>query len=677
MNFMFENVNVALRKNVLAGLAGALLLCALLAAYANHFQNSFHFDDAHTIVNNAAIQELRNIPLFFRDATTFSALPSNQSYRPLVSTLLAIDYWLGGGLHPFWFHVSIFALFLALTLLLAFVIRRLLDATAISARHSWIALAAAACYGLHPANADTVNYIIASAEVISTLGVVASFAVYLGFQNLRRYYLFVLPAAIAILAKPPAAIFVVLFAIYRLICRHGPAGRDTFRRGVATKAYFKEVIPPFLICAAMLLFVQGMTPRTWIAGAANPHHYLITQPYVAWLYFKTFFWPNTLSADYDLNPFSMTNDVRTFSNVLMMGRFWAGVAFAVLITATAIAAAVFRRTRVIGFGLLWFLIALLPTSLLPLAEVMNDHRTFLPYIGLVIAAAGAAAWLIDCRGGGLLPEGRESLPLQNREARRSLPVRMAGLGAVALFLCASGYATFQRNKVWRTEETLWHDVTIKSPRNGRGLMNYGNTLMARGDYAGALDYFHRAQVFTPRYPVLLINLAIAEDATKQSAVAEQHFKEAMRLAPATPDSYTYYARFLLDHSRTSAARTLLQSSLALSPGDLTARDLLTRADQQTDQRPIAATPESYLDLSLQLYRDGRFAESIEASRRALALRPGYAEAWNNIGAAYNKLGQFDQGAAACEQALRDKPDFELARNNLRYAQEMKAREGKK
>src|SRR5256886_9086080 len=42
-----------------------------------------------------------------------------------------------------------------------------------------------------------------------------------------------------------------------------------------------------------------------------------------------------------------------------------------------------KRTRVIGFGLLWFLIALLPTSLFPLAEVMNDHRTFLPYIGLV------------------------------------------------------------------------------------------------------------------------------------------------------------------------------------------------------------------------------------------------------------------------------------------------------
>ena len=164
----------------------SLLVLALLAAYANHFHNSLHFDDAHTIENNAAIRDLRNIPLFFHDATTFSSLPSNQSYRPLVSTLLAIDYWLGG-LQPFWFHLSIFALFILLVLVLVVVIDHLLDGISPSSSNLWIALAAAALYGLHPANAETVNYIIASSEVISTLGVVASFGIYLGFPNLRRY----------------------------------------------------------------------------------------------------------------------------------------------------------------------------------------------------------------------------------------------------------------------------------------------------------------------------------------------------------------------------------------------------------------------------------------------------------------------------------------------------------
>src|SRR5207247_742233 len=153
--------------------------------------------------------------------------------------------------------------------------------------------------------------------------------------------------------------------------------------------------------------------------------------------------------------------------------------------------------------------------------VMNDHRTFLPYVGLVIAMAGAAALLI------------------NRAVRFTMPAKITATCAVVLFLCANGYATLQRNKVWKTEETLWHDVVLKSPRNQRGLMAYGIQLMAENNFDGALDYFHRAQQLAPRYPELLINLAIAEDATGQSAAAEQHFKAAMQLAPSSPDSYIY------------------------------------------------------------------------------------------------------------------------------------------
>jgi len=634
---MFNRMATALRNKSRTGLGGALFLMALVLAYANHFHNSFHFDDAHTIETNAAIRELRNIPLFFRDATSFSSLPSNQSYRPLVSTLLAIDYKLAGGLSPFWFHLSIFALFVALTLLLAFVIYRLLDHTASFATNGWIALAAAAWYGLHPANSDTVNYIIASSEVISTLGVIASFVVYLAFPELRRYYLCVFPAAIAILAKPTAAIFAALFAIYWLLFE-----QNKTRLTETRLQRIGEIIVPFVICGAMLLFVQHMTPRTWVAGAANPRNYMITQPYVVFQYFKTFFWPGGLSADYDLNPFTTTNDPR----------LWAGFAFVILFTVCAVAVAVFKKTRVIGFGLLWFLIALLPTSLFPLAEVMNDHRTFLPYIGLVIALAGLI-----------------SLLFQARMAQYAI-VKVALSFAILLILCASGYATLQRNKVWKTEETLWRDVVTKSPRNPRGLMNYGNTLMARGNYEGALDYFHRSLALAPQYSVLLINLAIAEGVTKQSAAAEQHFKDALRLAPASPDSYTYYARYLLAHSRADEARAFLQSALELSPTDLTARELVARVDGQPINQPTTQTPEYYLDLSLQLYREERYVESIAASRAALVLRPNYPEAWNNIGAAYNKLGRYEEAAAACEEALRLKPDFQLARNNLQCAREM-------
>ena len=307
------------REKFLAGLGGALLLITLLMAYANHFHNSFHFDDAHTIVNNASIRELRNIPLFFRDATTFSSLPSNQSYRPLVSTLLAIDYRLGR----------------TTTVLVSCVdLRALRRAHACCSRLSSIACLMTRQFHLVtagsrllprlgtdciPANADTVNYMIASSEVISTLGVIASFAVYFAFPRLRRSRLYIVPAAIAILAKPTAAIFAVLFAIYRLLFPDGTIiGRTTGRRALA---YFTEIVPSFLICGAMLLFVQHMTPNTWVAGAANAHNYMITQPYVIFQYFKTFFWPTGLSADYDLNPFTTTDDPRFWARLRVQRLF--------------------------------------------------------------------------------------------------------------------------------------------------------------------------------------------------------------------------------------------------------------------------------------------------------------------------------------------------------------------
>ena len=81
-------------------------------------------------------------------------------------------------------------------------------------------------------------------------------------------------------------------------------------------------------------------------------------------------------------------------------------------------------------------------------------------------------------------------------------------------------------------------------------------------------------------------------------------------------------------------------------------------------------PLSCPALSLQRYGEELCAESIAACRAALELRPNYAEAWNNICAAYNKLGRYEEAAAACEQALRYKPDLELARNNLQYARKM-------
>jgi hypothetical protein len=95
-------------RKMMLGAAVTGLCLGLLGTYANHFHNSFHFDDFHTITQNPAIRSLANVPRFFTDGRTFSVLPTHASYRPVVSTSLALDYRMGGGLNPLWFHTSTF-----------------------------------------------------------------------------------------------------------------------------------------------------------------------------------------------------------------------------------------------------------------------------------------------------------------------------------------------------------------------------------------------------------------------------------------------------------------------------------------------------------------------------------------------------------------------------------------
>ena len=105
-----------------------------------------------------------------------------------------------------------------------------------------------------------------------------------------------------------------------------------------------------------------------------------------------------------------------------------------------------------------------------------------------------------------------------------------------------------------------------------------------------------------------------------------------------------------------------QTSFRIAPADTFARRVLK------DGPP---TPEHFLDLSLTYYHAGNYEESVDAARAALRLRPNYAEAWNNIAAARQFQERWDDAIQAAEAALRIKPDFPLAKNNLAFSRQQK------
>jgi tetratricopeptide (TPR) repeat protein len=111
--------------------------------------------------------------------------------------------------------------------------------------------------------------------------------------------------------------------------------------------------------------------------------------------------------------------------------------------------------------------------------------------------------------------------------------------------------------------------------------------------------------------------------------------------------------------------------LELSPADADAlallKDLTAEPPAAMPRVPAPDTAEGWLALSLEQYRAHRFEDCIRSSEHALDLRPTYAEAYNNICAAENALGNYAAAADACEHALALQPDYALARNNLAVA----------
>ena len=63
-------------------------------------------------------------------------------------------------------------------------------------------------------------------------------------------------------------------------------------------------------------------------------------------------------------------------------------------------------------------------------------------------------------------------------------------------------------------------------------------------------------------------------------------------------------------------------------------------------------------------RVGQFEEAIGEFRRALQIKPAYADAHNNLGGVLSSLGRLDEAIEQYREALRDDPRHAAAHNNL-------------
>ncbi|MCW1148823.1 tetratricopeptide repeat protein [Flavobacterium lacisediminis] len=661
-----------------------LFFGVLYFAYSNHFNNIFIFDDDHTILNNTAIQEI-DIVKFFTDPTTISSLPANQTYRPYLALENAIDYQLAGGLNSKAFHIHIFITFVLLCIAILFFVKLLLEKLGYLTNTKFYGLLAASMFGLLCANAETVNYIIQRAEIVAAFYIVLGFVFYLKGGIWKKYNLYLFFPFIGFFVKEMGFVFSPLLFLYVLVFEEKAYLGNFFKKSelLKIKNAFITVLPSVLFTALFLVFYSQMLPKTFTPGGVDRWSYLITQPYVVCHYFITFFYPYNLSLDSDQMVFTSIMEDKAILGFL--GLF--------LLLYVAIKLTKSKQTRLISFGILWFLIALLPTSsVIPFSEVLNDHRAFTPYIGLVIAVIFTVKRFFDI----LI------------EIFKNVKVHYLAYLLLGIFFTVNVYGIRQRNEVWSSPLLMWKDVTEKSPKNGRGLMNYGLALMAKGDYQQAETYYKKALVYNPNYTNLYINLGILKDKTGFSDEAEAYFKRAIACNFQNFMAYYYYANFLNLKNRQDEAIVFLKKSLddnlfyynsqvlllnlyhqrdnwlgieqivgavlnvapdnklALEYAKI-AKDRISYFTLQENRATELKSADLFLSLSLHYFNQGEFEKCIKMAEKAIEIKPNFAEAYNNIGIAYYNLKNTEKAIENYKAALKLNPEFTLAKNNLLYA----------
>ena len=265
-----------------------------------------------------------------------------------------------------------------------------------------------------------------------------------------------------------------------------------------------------------------------------------------------------------------------------------------------------------AFGILWFLLLLLPSSLVPLSDLMAEHRTYLASWGLFLAAVAAAQAAADHLGLGL--------------SARILPM--------AVVLASLAVATWSRNAVWGTKVALWSDATQRSPAKPRPFANLAWSLTLRDDHALALGAYRKA---LERGPDEHLRAEILRNLGSSLAQLGRHGEAAAVLteAAADPDveadARSLLAMSLVELRLLDAAQEQVLRALRRDPDHGAARNtlgqiLLARSDPGAalEQFRIAVrldpdVPPRRFNVALSLERLGRVEEACVAWQEYLAV----------------------------------------------------------
>ncbi|MBN2062576.1 MAG: tetratricopeptide repeat protein [Deltaproteobacteria bacterium] len=329
---------------------------------------------------------------------------------------------------------------------------------------------------------------------------------------------------------------------------------------------------------------------------------VLTQFRVVIYYLSLIFFPHPsrLRLDYDFN---LSNSlISPVSTILCLG-----LIAAILCSAIVIA----RKERLLSFCILWFFGNLvIESSVVPLA-IIYEHRTYLPSMLVVLFTTTLIYGFI-------------------RPKWIKITLLIAVISVFSLW-------TYERNKVWKDDVSLWSDVADKSPSNYTAHTNLGIALDRRGRTDEAIPHYLAAIKLKPDYAEAHNNLGIALEKKGSLEEAFYHYSEALKLDPRDENAQNNLGLFLLRQKRYEKAVGYFHEALRLRYHFPAAHYNLgiallnlKRLEEalvhfQKAEELIQDNPGVYYYLGLTLGMIGRYSESADYLRRSLQLAPGNSE----------------------------------------------------
>ncbi|HZQ26029.1 MAG TPA: protein kinase [Terriglobales bacterium] len=181
----------------------------------------------------------------------------------------------------------------------------------------------------------------------------------------------------------------------------------------------------------------------------------------------------------------------------------------------------------------------------------------------------------------------------------------------------------------------------------------------------ALQEFQRALQINPRDADALMGVALAYEHMGRTVDAEENLKRAAALRPDYWDGYNSLGGFYYRQGRLADAITQYRRVIQLTPDNANAYSNLGAALVGLSDPKFYPEAESALKKSIQLspnypayanlgnlyYNEKRYAESVEMTRKALAMNDKNYEVWDNLRLSYEWLHDPENARKAREHAF--------------------------